>query len=285
MTNSVKIVADSGCDLPSNLVNQYDITIVPVFVRFGAEAISTDQLTNDAFWARAASSPAAPATAAPAAGTFQRVFQTLVEAGHDVVCMTLTARHSGTFNAAWVAAQEFGARVRVIDSGSFSLGLGLQVLALAKEALAGQSSDWLQHAAESLRRRTSIFFMLDTLEWVRRGGRLDRVVPLVDRVARTLHVKPIIEMSDGEFRLVAVVRSTRSALQRLEDEVRNRLPIDALATAYTRGCDVAAELWERMAQAAQRQATEIMLAEVGPVFAAHAGPKALGAVVVRGHDK
>ena len=279
--NSVRIVADSGCDLSSALAEEYKITIVPVFVRFGQEMVPSDHLTSDEFWQRAANSGEPPGTSSPPPGTFLHAFQKLVDAGHDVVCLTLPGKHSGTFNAAWLAAEEYGDRVRVVDTGSFSLGMGLQVLAVAREALAGRSAEFIQRTAESLRDRTSIIFVLDTLEWVRRGGRLDLIIPVIDRVARTLHVKPIFEMSNGEFRLVGVTRSTRSALQRLEDELRSRLPVEAVAAAYTRGCEAASELAGCMAVLIGRQADEIMIAEVGPAFAAHAGPKALGAAVIR----
>ena len=279
--NSVRIVADSGCDLPPALAEEYQITIIPVFVRFGEEMVPSDHLTNEEFWQRAESLSEPPGTSSPAPGTFLQAFQKLIDAGHDVVCLTLPGKHSGTFNAAWLAAEEFGDRVRVVDTGSFSLGMGLQVLEAAKQALAGRSADFVQRTAENLRTRTSIVFVLDTLEWVRRGGRLDLIIPVIDRVARTLRVKPILEMSDGEFRLVGVTRSTHSALQRLEDELRSRLPVEAVAAAYTRGCEVASELAGRMAQLLDRQEDEIMLAEAGPAFAAHAGPKALGAAVIK----
>ena len=279
--NSVRIVADSGCDLPPALADEYQITIIPVFVRFGQEMVPSDHLTNDEFWQRAANSDVPPGTSSPAPGTFLQAFQKLIDAGHDVVCLTLPGKHSGTFNAAWLAAEEFGDRVRVVDTGSFSLGMGLQVLEAARQALAGRSADFVQRTAESLRARTSIIFVLDTLEWVRRGGRLDRIIPLIDRVARTLRVKPILEMSNGEFRLVGVTRSTHSALQRLEEELRSRLPVEAVAAAYTRGCEAASELAGRMAALLGRQEDEIMIAEAGPAFAAHAGPRALGAAVIR----
>ncbi len=280
--NSVRIVADSGCDLPANLVELYQITIVPVFVRFGQESISSDELTNEEFWRRASTGKDLPGTSSPAPGTFHRVFQALVAAGHDVVCLTLPGKHSGTYNAAWLAAEDFGERVRVVDTGSFSLGMGLQVLAAAREALAGRSADLVQRTVESLRERTSVIFVLDTLEWVRRGGRLDRILPLVDRVARTLRVRPVLEMCNGEFRLLTITRSTHSALQKLEEEVRNRLPVESFAAVYTRGCEVAADLVDWVARLTNRPANEVLVIEAGAAFAAHAGPKALGAAIIRG---
>ncbi len=279
---NVSIVADSGCDLPAALIDQYGITVVPVYVRFGQDMISSDDLSNDDFWRRAQQSPEAPGTSSPAPGTFYKVFEKLVDAGNDVVCLTLPGKHSGTYNAAWLAAQDFGEKVRVVDTGSFSLGMGLQVLVAAKEALAGKSADFIQRTVESVRERTSIIFVLDTLEWVRRGGRLDRIIPLIDKVARTLKVKPVLEMCNGEFKLVAIARSTRSALQRLEDEVRDRLPVQELAAAYTRGCEVAAELADRIANLAGVHPVEVITVEAGPAFAAHAGPNAIGAAIIRG---
>jgi DegV family protein with EDD domain len=279
--NNVRIVADSGCDLSPALAEQYQITLIPVFVNFGEESISSDRLTNDEFWQRAATSSQPPGTSSPAPGTFHNAFEKLVAAGHDVVCLTLPGRHSGTYNAAWLAAEEFEGRVRVIDTGSFSLGMGLQVLIAAKEALAGRSADLIQRTIESVRERTSIIFVLDTLEWVRRGGRLDLILPFIDKVARTLHIKPVLEMSNGEFRLLTITRTSRNALQKLEDEVRSRLPVAALATAYTRGCTAAAELAARIADATEFNLADVLTVEAGPAFAAHAGPNALGAAVIR----
>jgi DegV family protein with EDD domain len=279
--SSVRIVADSGCDLPASLVEQYAITIVPVFVRFGEEMISSDKLTNDEFWQRAQTSAQSPGTSSPAPGTFYKVFQKLVAAGHDVVCLTLPGKHSGTYNAAWLAAQDFGEKVRVIDTGSFSLGMGLQVLVAAKEAVAGKSAELIEKTIISAREKTSIIFVLDTLEWVRRGGRLDRIIPVVDKVARTLKVKPVLEMNNGEFKLVAIARSTKSALERLEYEVRERLPVAGLAAAYTRGCEAAAELADRIAALSGMHVAEVITVEAGPAFAAHAGPNAIGAAIIR----
>ena len=279
--NSVRIVADSGCDLPPTIVAQYGIVVVPVYVRFGQEMIPSSELTNDEFWERAGQSSFAPGTSSPPPDAFYEVFEKLTAAGHDVICLTLPARHSGTFNAAWAAAQEFGERVRVIDTGSFSLGMGLQVLVAAREALAGRSAELIQAMMEDVRARTSILFALDTLEWVRRGGRLDRLMPVLERVASVLRVKPIIEMCDGEFRFLGVARSTRGALQRIEEELRSRLPIETVGAAYTRGCEVANDLVSYLSELVSLNPADIIAVEAGPAFAAHAGPKAVGAAVIR----
>jgi DegV family protein with EDD domain len=278
--SSVRIVADDGCDLSPALATMHRVETVPVFVRFGDEMVSSKEMTLSEFWDRAASSRP-PATSAPGPAAFSEVFQGLVTAGHDVVCMTLPSLYSSSFNSAWVAAGEFGGRVRVVDSRSFSLGMGLLVLQAAQAALFGSSAEAIQAMLEKLRERTSVIFVLDTLEWVRRGGRLARVLPLMDRVARVLSVKPVLEFCNGDFRVLGVARSALGGMQRIEDEVSARVPIKAAAAAYTRGCQTASDLAARLAALAHLQQDEILVAEAGAAFAVHAGPRALGAAVIR----
>jgi DegV family protein with EDD domain len=278
---SVCVVADDGCDLSPALAAEYQVEIVPVFIRFGEEIVSSQDLSLAEFWARAAVSPRPPGTTAAGPGAFYEAFRKLVSKGYDVVCLTLPSLHSTSFNSAWVAAQEFGERVRVVDSRSFSVGMGLQVIRAAQDALAGYGAEAIQATLEDLRERTSIFFALDTMEWVRRGGRLARVLPVVDRIARTLSVKPVIEFCNGDFRLIGVTRSAQGALQRIEDEVSARIPLEAAAAAYTRGCQTASDLAGRLAGLVELKHGELMLAEAGAAFAVHAGPRALGAAVIR----
>ncbi len=279
--NGVRIVADSGCDLPRELVGKYQITIVPILLRFGREMVSDAEMTPDAFWARQARSGQIPGTAAPAPGVFSAAFRRVIEEGNDVLCFTLPSGYSGLYNSARLAAEEFGPRARVFDSGSISVGMGLQVLSAAHLAAAGKSLEEIYRHAESMRGRTSVVFMLDSLEWVRRGGRLARFLPLIDRVARAFQVKPVIEMLNGELHLLGVTRSYRNAVQRIEQEVRARLPAEAFCTAYTRSRAAAEQLAERLGNLPGVPVGELTLEDAGPDIAAHAGPNALGAVVVR----
>jgi DegV family protein with EDD domain len=279
--NAVRIMADSGCDVPHELAAKYNITIIPCMIRFGQETVWDAEMTPDEFWARQASSGQIPGTAAPAPTAFGDAFRRAIEAGYDVLCFTLPANFSGIYNSAWLASQEFGDHVRVLDSGSISVGMGVQVLFAAHQAIAGQNLAAIYRYSESVRRRTSVVFMLDSLEWVRRGGRMARLLPLIDRVARAFQVKPIFELINGDIHLLGVARSYRNAVQRVEDEIRTRMPAEALCTAYTRGRDAAAQLAGRLRALPGVPDGELTFEEAGPVFAAHAGPNALGAVLVR----
>ncbi|HEX9114628.1 MAG TPA: DegV family protein [Anaerolineae bacterium] len=281
--NSVRIVADSGCDLPPDLAARHAITIVPCIVRFGEETISDAEITLDEFWVRAGAAAQPPGTSAPPPRLYQQAYQHLVDGGHDVLCLTLPHGFSTAYNTAWLAAQDFGPRVAVMDSGSFSLGMGVQALAAARDAVAGLGLEAIRRRMADMRRRTSVIFALDTIEWARRGGRIARVLPLIDRIARTFQIKPVVEMIDGDMRLLGVARSYHKAVQRIEEEVRQRLPIEVACTAYTRGCDLAAGLSERLSHllGTPANAGDLVLKEAGPTFAAHAGPGAVGAIVVR----
>jgi DegV family protein with EDD domain len=279
--NRVRVVADSGCDISPVLAAEYGITIVPLTINFGQETVLDTQLTPDEFWARAARSRQIPGTAAPAPGRFYDTFRSLIGDGDDVFCLTLPANYSGIFNSAWLASQEFGQRIRILDTGSISVGMGLQVLASARHAVEGWDLDAVYRAAENMRDRTFVFFVLDTLEWVRRGGRFARLLPLIDRIGHAFHVKPVIELINGELRLIGVARTSRGAIQRIEQEVRARLPIEAARTAYTRGRQAAVDLAENLSAVLDLPASDLLPQEAGPVFASHAGPNAFGTVVVR----
>jgi DegV family protein with EDD domain len=279
--NRVRVVADSGCDISPVLAAKYEITIVPLTINFGQETVLDTELTPDEFWARAARSGQIPRTAAPSPGRFHDTLRPLIDTGDDVFCLTLPANYSGIFNSAWVASQEFGQRVRILDTGSISVGMGLQVLSAARHAMDGWNLDAVYRAAESMRDRTYVIFVLDTLEWVRRGGRVARLLPLIDRIGRAFQVKPVIEMINGELRLIGVARSSRGAIQRIEQEVRARLPIEAARTAYTRGQQLAVDLAENLSGVLNLPASDLVPQEAGPVFASHAGPNAVGVVVVR----
>jgi DegV family protein with EDD domain len=280
--NSVRIVADSGCDLTPEQVSRYQVTVVPLFIRFGREMVPSDTIGLEEFWRRTADLDGVPGTAAPSPERFRAAYAPLILAGHDVLCLTLPRQHSGVYNSAWLGAQEFGPdRVRVVDSGSISLGMGVQAIEAAKHALSGAGLDAVQRVVENVRDRSSIIFALDTLEWVRRGGRMDRIMPLIERLARTFNVKPIVEMVGGELHLLGVARSYKSALLRLEEEVRSRLPAEMLAAAYSRGRGAALDLAGRLAGMINQEPGDILIAEVGPVVATHAGPNAVGALVVR----
>ncbi|MGD2176522.1 MAG: DegV family protein, partial [Anaerolineae bacterium] len=181
-------MTDSSCDLPRHLLERFNIAVVPLNVHFGVESYSDGDLPPEAFWEKAAHVGAAPKTSQPSVGAFEAVFAPLVVGGGSVLCLTLTGVHSGTFNAACLAAQRFGEAVRVFDSQSLSLGLGLQALEAARAAQAGRSMQEILTLLQDLRSRVHLTVVLDTLESIRRGGRADAFIAVADRMTQLLNI-------------------------------------------------------------------------------------------------
>jgi DegV family protein with EDD domain len=274
----VRVVADSGCDLSASLVERYEIALIPLTIQIGNDSYLQGQIDAESLWQRLSNERAT--TSGPPLGLFRQAFERLVSAGYEVVCITLTSRHSSTFNTAWAAAQEFAGRVRVIDSYSLSLGMGLQVLTAAIAAQAGRSVEEVVALVENLRGRMQIRLVLDTLEYARRGGRLARLMPVIDRMCRALSIKPILGMIEGELKLIGAARSLKGALQRIESEAANWGAIEQIAVAHTRLPDLVEEVARRLSENLHVMQESILIGEAGPAIGVHAGPGALGVVLV-----
>ena len=270
MKQTVRIVTDSSCDLPRRLVERFKIVVVPLIVRFGPEVYQDGELSVTEFWEKAAG-PHHPQTSQPSVGTFEERFERLVAQGKQVLCLTITGKHSGTFNAARLAAQRFGDAVRVFDSLSLSLGLGLQALAAAQAARAGCSMQEILALLEDMRARMRLTIVLDTLENLRRGGRADGFIAVADRMARALNIKTIINVVEGQLRLQGAARSFQGSLKRVLNLVERLGPLEHLAVVHTRRQEIAEKMAERLAERIGFPRERIWVRETGAVLACHAG--------------
>jgi DegV family protein with EDD domain len=227
-----------------------------------------------------ASGPHHPQTSQPAVGAFEAAFERLVAMGSRVLCLTITGKHSGTFNAAHLAAQRFGEAVKVFDSLSLSLGLGVQALSAAQAARAGRSMQEILTLLEDLRARMRLLIVLDTLENLRLGGRADGFIAVAERMTRVLDIKVIINMVEGQLRLLGAARSFPGAVRRVRALVERIGPLEHLAVVHTRNQEVAEWLVEELAQHIGYPKERIWLHETGAVLATHAGPVVLGVLAV-----
>ncbi len=271
----IRIVTDSSCDLPRKLLSRYRIAIVPLVVHFGTESYFDLDLSPQAFWAKAAGGTA-PQTSQPSVGVFEEIFERLVEQGKQVLCITLTGKHSGTADTARLAAERFGDAVRVFDSHSLSLGVGFQALAAAKAAEPGCSMEDVVALLDDVRSRFRLAVVLDTLESLRRGGRADSFIAIVDRMARMLDIKPIVGFDEGRLQLMGVARSFRRALGRVVDMMEGAGPLEYLGVVHTRSAERAEELAGRLAERLSFPRERILVREAGAVVASHAGVGAMG---------
>ena len=194
----VQVVTDSACDLTTELAEDRGIKVVPLSIRFGAEELrDREELSTKEFWDRVIAGPDVPKTAAPSPGAFQQVFEEAADAGRDgVVCINLSSQVSATYQAACTAAEAVADRlpIRVIDSLMLTMGLGLIVQGAAEAADAGRTLDEVAETVESMKRRAHMYGVVDSLDYLKKGGRIGGAQHLVGSL---LSIKPVLEVRDG----------------------------------------------------------------------------------------
>jgi DegV family protein with EDD domain len=277
----VCIVTDSAADLAAETVAEYGITVIPLVVRFGEEVYTDALMTCDEFWAKVASSPHHPGTSQPPRGVFEEVFGRLVEAGHPVLYVALTSKHSGTYSTAYAAAQQFGDQVKVMDSLSLSLGQGELALAAARAANAGLTLEQVAEAVREVQSRSHLLILLNTIEFIRRGGRADAIMPILDRVTKMLDIKPILNVDDGKLGLHGLARSYERGLGKLRQQVLQLAPVERLVVGHIRHPELADRTARILSKQLDFPLEKIRMVEAGPLLSTHGGPKVVGVAVVQ----
>jgi len=271
---TVKIVTDSSCDLPEGLVSELGIDVVPLTIRFGdEELVDRRDLTPAEFWARCATSAALPSTAAPAPGAFEEVFRAAAAAGAEgVVCVVLSSKLSATGESAQAGARAVAdvVPVTVVDSLSVSLGHGMMAVQSARRAAAGATLEEIVALAEDMARRTKIFASLDTLEYLKRGGRIGAAQALLGSI---LSIKPVIEVVDGKVEPGPKQRTRSRSLQWLADQVGAQEGVENLAVLHGDAPDVDTLLGLLNPHFPRDQ---IVIGQLGAVVGAHTGPRTIG---------
>lgn len=274
---TVRIVTDSACDLTDDEVASYGIEIVPLSIRFGdEELIDREQLSITEFYARMATSEHLPQTAAPSPGQFDQAFRRALDGGADqVVCVNLSRKVSATMEAAEAGARDIDGDIRVLDSGSVTCGLGTIVLAAAQAASDGASADEITAVVADLSDRTRVYAVLDTLENLKKGGRIGNAKALLGSM---LSIKPLLDFSSGEVEEAGKQRTRKKALEWLRSTVTDNADnIDRLAIAHAMADDIDAFVAQ---VAADTGRNDIRVDVVGPVVASHGGPGLVGVGMV-----
>jgi DegV family protein with EDD domain len=275
----VAIVTDSACDLDDVTAEAAGITIVPLLVRFGEASFrSGTDLPMDAFYDRLLAPGAPfPSTAACSPGDFQRAFEERLAAGAEaVVCVTVGSRLSATLSAAQVAADAMPESVHVVDSASASMGQGLLALAAAEAATAGETPEAIVSLVEDRRADARVYVALETLEYLRRGGRISAAQAAIGSV---LSVKPIITIQDGAVETVDRPRTHARARARLL-ELLAAEPVERIAVLHTRAPGIES-FAQDLALACGVGRESVTTSLIGPSVAPHVGPGAYGAAVLR----
>jgi DegV family protein with EDD domain len=273
--NHVRVVTDSACDLPQEIADELGIEIVPLTIRFGStELVDRKELTTADFWSRCAASASLPETAAPAPGAFEQAFRRLADEGATGICVVaLSSDLSATMQSARLAAEAVAGAIEVdvVDSRSVTIGQGLIAMAAARAARDGGDLAAVAALARSLTSRTHIWGALDTLENLRKGGRIGNAKAML---ASVLSIKPIIEVRDGKVEEGGKQRTRTKALAFLVEKVREAGPLETLAVMHADTDDVG-ELVARLQPLAPGP---IVVGDIGPVVGTHAGRGTIGVV-------
>jgi DegV family protein with EDD domain len=253
--------------------------VAPLVVLFGDEEFRDGiDLTGDEFYRKLTSSPVSPTTSAPSVGTFQEAYRKVIREGADAVLeLSLAGKLSATYGNAVLAAKtvaaETGVTIEVIDSGTVSGGFGMPAEIIAREAQQGASLEQLKAHAQSMLSRVHLFAALDTLEYLKRGGRIGNARALLGSL---LNVKPIVEVREGQVLPVENVRTRSKAQERVGQIAASQGKIEAVSVV--RSSDAVGEQFNQIVRTFwDGPIYEYVL---GPVVGAHAGPGAGGIIVI-----
>ncbi|MEP7112549.1 MAG: DegV family protein [Ilumatobacteraceae bacterium] len=272
-TNRVRIVTDSACDLPQSVADEFGIEIVPLTIRIdGNEYVDRHDLSVAEFWAKCAASATLPETAAPAPGQFEQTYRALAADGaSSVVTISLSAALSATMQSAELAARAVAdvIPVTVIDSRSVTLGLGAIVTSCARLAASGATHDEVVANARDLAGRTRVWGALDTLDNLKKGGRIGGAKALL---ASALAIKPIIEVRDGKVEQGGKQRTRSKALAFLVEKVA---AVDGLDSLFVMNADCR-DVDQFVEMLRPHVDGEIVVGDIGPVVGSHAGRGTIG---------
>ena len=236
---TIRILVDSTCDVPPDVAERMGIIVVPVYINVGDNSyLDGVDLTRQEFYENLPGYDTFPTTAAPAPAAFTAAYQALVDEGAtEIVSLHIATKLSNTLNAARLGAEDVeGARVTMWDTQQLALGSGLQAIVAAEAAADGRSMPEILALLEEKREKIRIFAMLDTLEFLRRSGRVSWTE---FGLGTLLRVKPIVQVYDGEVSMIEKVRTSRRAIPRLVELVESYGPLDRIALQYAGSVDAA----------------------------------------------
>lgn len=276
---TVRVVVDSTSDIPRDRAQALGIEVAPLIVLFGDEEFRDGiDLSAEEFYRKLASTPVTPTTSAPSVGTFQEAYRKVIGEGADAILeISLASKLSATYGNAVQAARtvtaETGVPIEVIDSGTVSGGFGMPAEIIAGEARQGASLEQLKAHAQSMLARIRLYAALDTLEYLKRGGRIGSARALLGSL---LNVKPLVEVREGQVLPVENVRTRSKAQERVGQIAAGQGKPEGVAVV--RSNDAVGEQFDRVARTFwDGPIYEYVL---GPVVGAHAGPGAGGIIII-----
>lgn len=276
----VAIVTDSTSYVPAELVKQYQLTVVPQILNWeGKSYLDGVEISNEEFYTRLASAKELPTSAQPSPGQFLEAFEQLKDTAESIVCIVISDQLSGTLDSARAAALSVPEiPIEVIDSRTTSMGMGMLVLIAARLAESGQDHLQIAETIRSLIPHQNLLFVVDTLEYLHKGGRIGGAQRLLGSV---LSIKPILHIDDGRIEPLESVRTKKKALARLlqlvKEQTKGWKEIH-ISVVHANAPETADYLYEQLTESLDP--VEIMLCGLSPVVGTHAGPGTVGVAML-----
>lgn len=279
MSHRVKIITDSASDFSEELAAKYDVSVIPLTVRFDdREFVDRIELTHDDFLRRMSENAVLPSTAAPSPGAFEAAFRQAKEGEYtEAVCITMSSKLSATHQAAVAGAKHSAdvIDVEVIDSMQCTIGESILVRHAAERATDGASAKEIAAEVSTLRKRIELIAALDTLENLKKGGRIGKTQAFFGTL---LAMKPVIAIQDGEVAALARPRTRAKALNYLIQYVQSQLPVERVVIGHTGAQDIDTFVSELHAAIPDQ---DVEISSVGPIIATHGGQGLIGVAFVR----
>ena len=276
---AIAVVTDSTADLGQEQAREKGITVVPLTVSFGTDSYQDgEDITADKFYELLTSSDVFPTTSQPSVGAFAEVYRLLSESHDAIISLHISAKVSGTYASAIQAKSEIGdvgCQIEVIDTLQASMSLGLITLGVADSVLSGASLKEATDLAENMAGRASVYAMMETLEYLHRGGRIGKAQFLLGSLLKTC---PILTFADGVVEPVDRPRTRERGIRRLVEIVQNRAPLTSVSVLSSTDEEGALDLASRLADIAPTAGS--ITARIGPTLGAHVGPGALGVAFI-----
>ena len=271
----ILVVTDSSASLPAGLVNDLDIRVIPLWLIWNEDSfLDGVDIDPQTFYQRLRTSKTLPSSTQPSAMEFRKFFEDMAGDCSGIVCVLASSKISGTVDSA-IAAQEFSpVPVKVVDSEFSAMGQGLIAVQAARAAAAGASLAEVATSAESSRDRTNLLFVVDTLEYLHKGGRIGGAKRLL---GTALNIKPILHFDEGTIQPLSQSRTKKKAISELLDIAEQRLDgsvMEEAAIVHVDCLDEANQLKEIVIN--RFNPTEVHISDVSPVVGTHVGPGALG---------
>lgn len=269
----IRVVTDSACDLPDALAEELGIEIVPLSIRFGREEyVDRRDLTRQEFWTKLQNSDVLPETSAPSVGAFESTFRRLIDDGAtEIICVNLSSKLSATMQSAQLAARavDGNTTIEVLDSLNASIGQGNLCVSAARMAAGGADLSSILTLLKDQRRRTRLYGALDTLEFLRKGGRIGGAQAFLGSM---LSIKPVITVIDGQVEPATKVRTRSKAINWVLEQSQKQ-PIERLAVLHGDAPDID-EFVDRVKVLHPK--AELIVAQLGAVIGTHTGPRCVG---------